>query len=82
MGCLSLDRDRCWVDCWAFEEAAGRARLAEGAGQSQEARRHLEEARSLYQGDYLPALKHEAWIDAKRQALRQRYAWVEQRLQP
>jgi len=82
MGCLSLDRDRCWVDCWVFEEAAGRARLAEGAGQSHEARRHLEEARLLYQGDYLPALKHEAWIDAKRQALRQRYAWVEQRLQP
>jgi len=79
-GLVSLDPAQCWSDCCAFEEAVRRAKRFETSGRKSEAQRALHEAGDLYRGEYLPAFRHEAWTEERRQALRRQFLWVEQRL--
>jgi hypothetical protein len=79
-GLVSLDPAQCWSDCCAFEEAVRRVKRFEASGRKSEAQRAVHEAGDLYRGEYLPAFRHEAWTEERRQALRRQFLWVEQRL--
>ncbi|MEW6681832.1 MAG: hypothetical protein AB1451_02780 [Nitrospirota bacterium] len=77
---VSLHPMFCWADCWAFEEAVRRAHRLEVFGQRFAARARLEEAKSLYKGEYLPAWDGVPWVEAKRHALDRQWRWVERQL--
>jgi ATP/maltotriose-dependent transcriptional regulator MalT len=78
-GHLSLNPTQCWSDCCAFEEEIRQAQQAETQAQWDKARFHLERARDLYQGEYLPGFER-PWIVSRRQDLHRRWLWAEQRL--
>lgn len=50
---LNLERDRCWVDAWAFSDALERAAHASARGDAQEAWALAQEALALYRGPFL-----------------------------
>lgn len=79
-GRLVIDTACCQSDCCAFEKAVRKAKQCEGEAKWGEAKRYLDEAISLYQGEYLPTFQNESWIEAKRQALHSQFLWVEKRL--
>ncbi|MEW6681824.1 MAG: BTAD domain-containing putative transcriptional regulator [Nitrospirota bacterium] len=78
-GSVSVNPAQCWSDCCAFDDAVQQARQAERRGRWSEGKQHLESARALYQGEYLPGFE-EAWIVSRREALQRQWLWVEQRL--
>lgn len=78
-GYLSINPAQCWSDCCAFDEEIRQARLAETRAQWGKARSHLEKARDLYQGEYLPGFE-ELWIVSRREELHRKWLWAEQRL--
>jgi ATP/maltotriose-dependent transcriptional regulator MalT/DNA-binding SARP family transcriptional activator len=70
-GKLSIDRQRCWVDAWAFER-----RLVQpcvNAAATGEELRELERALSLYGGVLLPEDTDEPWTVPTRERLRAKF---------
>ena len=53
-GRLSLSKQHCWIDVWAFASFLGKAEKARKEGKEQEAIRLFEKALSLYIGPFLP----------------------------
>ncbi|MEW6681823.1 MAG: BTAD domain-containing putative transcriptional regulator [Nitrospirota bacterium] len=78
-GSVSVNPTQCWSDCCAFDDAVQQAKQAERRGRWSEGKQHLESARALYQGEYLPGFE-EAWIVSRREALQRQWLWVEQQL--
>lgn len=79
-GLLFLNPEHCYLDSCAFERLIHQAKKAEDASQLGDASRYLKEAKALYQGEYLPMFKNEAWIETTREALHKQFIWVEERL--
>jgi DNA-binding SARP family transcriptional activator/predicted ATPase len=71
----------CSIDVIEFETAAVRAAAADKKADFTTARQALEEAARLYQDDLLPDL-YDAWLQTKREQLRQQLAEVLSRLAP
>lgn len=71
-GRLSLDRDRVWIDVFAFEQALASAEAAAHARDPAEAM-HRERALGLYRGAFLAEDEGEAWPVAVRERLRGRF---------
>jgi DNA-binding SARP family transcriptional activator len=67
------------LDVARFDEAASEADRARSAGDRARERACLEEAARHYRGDLLPEL-YEAWLDAPRERLRERFGAVVERL--
>jgi DNA-binding SARP family transcriptional activator len=67
-GKLSLDRDRVWVDAWAFERALAAARDHRSGDAST-----LAHALSLYRGAFLPEEEGESWPVPMRERLRSKF---------
>lgn len=68
-GRVSLDPNRCWVDCWAFERLLG-----EAAGACGERRASLtEKALALYRGAFLECDLDEPWSLSMRERLRGKF---------
>lgn len=76
-GRFLLDPEYCAVDCWRFEETVSHAKRYDAYGQGEETRRFLAEARALYRGPFLPAVR-ESWAEAKRHSLQRQIVWIEQ----
>jgi DNA-binding SARP family transcriptional activator len=55
---VSLNRDLCWLDTWAFE---ARLKQAERAAGDADGRAALREALALYRGPFLPSDADEPW---------------------
>jgi DNA-binding SARP family transcriptional activator len=70
-GKLSLDRERVWVDLFAFEAALESADVAAHA-RDPAAQRHWQRAFALYRGAFLAEDESEAWPVAVRERLRGR----------
>jgi len=68
---LSIDRDYCWVDAWAFERAASSGR---DHSQNADAR-----ALSLYRGAFLQQDNDAPWTIAMRERLRARFIQIVER---
>ena len=77
-GRFLLDPEYCAADCWRFEETVSHAKRYNAYGQGEETRRFLAEARALYSGPFLPAVR-ERWAEVKRYSLQRQIAWVESR---
>jgi hypothetical protein len=75
-GHVSIDPTLVWSDCCAFDDAVRRAERAHAEGRTEELNRALQEARDLYQGEFLSDLGDEPWIVKRRNDLRQKAAWV------
>ena len=67
------------LDVARFDEAIERVQLAEGLGELDVEREHLEAAVHLYRGDLLPEM-YEDWLEPERERLRQRFGHVLERL--
>ncbi len=76
-GRFLLDPAYCAVDCWRFEETVSHAKRYDAYGLAEETRRFLAEARALYRGPFLPAVR-ERWAEAKRSSLQRQIVWIEQ----
>jgi DNA-binding SARP family transcriptional activator len=76
-GALTIDRERCFVDAWAFASLAARAerrlRQANGEAAAGEARALFDQARKLYRGRLLPADDDVAPVVAHRELLHRRF---------
>jgi DNA-binding SARP family transcriptional activator len=57
------------LDVERFRAACDHGRKSAAAGQAEAARRHFEEALSLYAGPYLPESSHDEWAEPQRVAL-------------
>lgn len=68
-GCVSLNRDRVWVDTGAFERAFGDAKAAEGANNEDSMRRAID----YYRGSFLSDDTSEPWTVSLRERLRSRF---------
>ncbi|MEW6682473.1 MAG: zf-HC2 domain-containing protein [Nitrospirota bacterium] len=77
-GRFLLDPEYCAVDCWRFEETVSSAKRYAAYGQGEETRRFLTEARALYRGPFLPAIR-ERWAELKRYGLERQIVWIESR---
>jgi tetratricopeptide (TPR) repeat protein len=64
------DRQQIWVDAEEFENKLNEANATKDAIRSEEL---LEEASSLYAGDYLPEELYAEWASLRREALRRRW---------
>ncbi len=64
-GRVSLDAERCWVDCWAFERLL---REAPSGGEAVQ-----ERALTLYRGAFLAGDPDEAWAMPMRERLRSKF---------
>jgi hypothetical protein len=64
------------VDCWRFEETVFHAKRYDAYGQGEETRRFLAEARALYRGPFLPAVR-ERWAEVRRYSLERQIVWIE-----
>lgn len=64
-GIIAIDRDRVWVDAWAFEET-----LAGSAAADADA---LDAALESYRGSFLPEEEGETWPVQARERLRSRF---------
>lgn len=69
-----------WVDLELFEEKFEEARKAEATGEGASYLRHLLEAKSLYQGDFLAEDIYEDWCLPLREDMRRHYLDILQRL--
>jgi DNA-binding SARP family transcriptional activator len=70
-GKLTLDRQKCWVDAWTFEQ-----RLAQSSMNGVAAGEQLEpllKALALYRGPFLPEDTGEAWAVPMRERLRAKF---------
>jgi LuxR family maltose regulon positive regulatory protein len=65
-GKLSINRQKCWVDAWAFER-----RIALNGVEDE--RRALESALALYDGAFLPEDAGESWTAPIRERLRAKF---------
>lgn len=77
-GRFLLDPEYCVVDCWRFEETVSHAKRFDAYGQGEETRRFLTEARALYRGPFLPAVR-ERWAEVKRYSLERQIVWIDSR---
>jgi DNA-binding SARP family transcriptional activator len=68
-GCVTLSRQFCWCDVWAFEASLRRSETAARCGQGGEAARFKARARDLYRGPFLPGVDEE-WASPLRERLR------------
>jgi len=67
-GCLALNRQRVWVDAYAFEHL-----LCQHTVQPHGAAEDIERALELYRGPLLPADREENWAAAARERLRAKF---------
>jgi DNA-binding response OmpR family regulator len=75
-GKLSLDRERCWVDMWAFEDLVTRIDSTATQPQAAGEARHAELARELlrlYAGHFIEKESQEPWAVATRDRLRAKF---------
>jgi ATP/maltotriose-dependent transcriptional regulator MalT/DNA-binding SARP family transcriptional activator len=70
-GKLTLDRQQCWVDAWAFEQRLAQSSMNGGAGG--ERLPPLRRALALYRGAFLPEDTGEAWTVPLRERLRAKF---------
>lgn len=71
-GRLSIRRDRCWVDVWAFERLCAQASVPAGAKEGGSAA--IEPALEMYKGQFLPEEDITAgWAVALRERLRTKF---------
>lgn len=75
-GRFLLDPEYCVVDCWRFEETVSHAKRYDAYGQREETRRFAAEARALYSGPFLPAVR-ERWAEVKRHSLQRQIVWID-----
>jgi len=72
-GTLSLDRTRCWVDAWAFGEAADGATTVGRTANFDPARRDEASALRLYEGNFLSGDLDAPWSAPMRERLRAKF---------
>jgi DNA-binding SARP family transcriptional activator len=70
-GRLSIDRQKCWVDAWAFEQRLAQNSLNGVATADQW--QALEPALALYSGAFLPEETDEPWTAPTRERLRAKF---------
>ena len=72
-GLVSLNRQCCWVDAWAFERLLERADAADQRGQAAEMLRSTEKALVLYRGAFLTFDQSASWTLPLRERLHRRF---------
>lgn len=72
-GELSLSREHCWVDLWAFEHHLGRAERANLENDTAAFVHHSEKAIGYYQADLFANDDDEVWLQSSRNSLRKKY---------
>lgn len=72
-GRISLSRDICWVDAWAFELMVGQPRERPEAGYVDADLVRANEAITLYRGNFLAAEHEEPWMIPVRERLRAKF---------
>lgn len=70
-GKLSIDRQKCWVDAWAFEEHLARSQWERA--RTAELPLALEQILRLYNGDFAPDENGEPWTVPARERLRAKF---------
>jgi ATP/maltotriose-dependent transcriptional regulator MalT/DNA-binding SARP family transcriptional activator len=66
---ISLNRDMCWVDAWAFEQLLDAGSTYPAA----QAEKATEDALRLYRGSFLPSDLEETWSLSLRERLRSKF---------
>jgi DNA-binding SARP family transcriptional activator len=75
-GRLSLNLDRCWIDCLAFQQAIDAVNVCRNQGKKDEAGQLYDRAMSLYQAPFLSSEQPTAWIISARERLKKRFLAV------
>ena len=70
-GCLSLDRDLCWIDCRAFEHRV--AAVDDALADSIDGLPALQKALNLYRGRFLSEDRDESWSLSARERMRSKF---------
>ncbi len=70
-GKLSIDREKCWVDAWAFEQLLARTHL--NGATTGETLQPLERTLALYSGAFVPDETEEPWTVPTRERLRAKF---------
>jgi LuxR family transcriptional regulator, maltose regulon positive regulatory protein len=71
-GAIRIDRQKCWIDVWAFEHLNRLAGLAWQAGDQQSYLRHAQKALQLFQTDFFAA-DDDTWVLGCRERLRAQF---------
>lgn len=69
--CYALQTDAAWIDAAAFEQLIAEGTRLERAGNPDDALRRYEDARALYQGDFLEEDPYPEWCADERDRLRE-----------
>lgn len=82
-GRLTVERSQCWVDCWAFEEAAAeiggilrdptKTPAADTRHQAERITEIADKAVAFYRGDFLGGAKPQRWAVAYRAKLHKKF---------
>ena len=76
-GCITLEKDYCWVDAWAFESLCNKAEGFWKSGKTEEELNKAVEmsckAIALYRGSFFSSLSDEPWTLISRDRLRNKY---------
>lgn len=72
-GLVTLNPDVCWVDAWAFGRTTARIEAAPNINLSAADLAQLEQALSLYQGNFLITDQEISWTASLRERLRSHY---------
>jgi DNA-binding SARP family transcriptional activator len=76
-GCITLEKDYCWVDAWAFESLCNKAGGFWKYGKTEEELNKAVEmsckAMALYRGSFFSSLSDEPWTLVSRDRLRNKY---------
>ena len=76
-GCITLEKDYCWVDAWAFESLCDKAEGFWKSGKTEEELNKAVEmsckAMALYRGSFFSSLSDEPWTLVSRDRLRNKY---------
>ena len=72
-GRLSLDSNRCWIDCRAFEQAVADIDGTVGRNHSTDGVLSLQHAMALYRGRFLSEDRDEPWSLSARERMRSKF---------